>query len=71
MTNPFKGGKERGRGGQSKSGKGRGREKRRERETSGTGGASGTAQGEVELGGRYLAREEADLFPPLYSGGNK
>jgi hypothetical protein len=22
-------------------------------------------------GGRYLEREEADLFPPLYSGGNK
>ena len=65
MTNPFKGGKERGGGGQSKSGKGRGRERRREGET------SESAQDEAAWGGRYLEREEADLFPPLYSGGNK
>ena len=64
-----RGGKERGGGGQRKSGKGRGRERRRERETSGRGDASESAQGEAEWGGRYLAREEADLFPPLLQWG--
>ena len=33
--------------------------------------ASESAQDEAAWGGRYLGREEADLFPPLYSGGNK
>ena len=35
------------------------------------GDASESAQDEAAWGGRYLGREEADLFPPLYSGGNK
>ena len=51
-------------------GKGEGEEERGG-ETSERGDASESAQGEAEWGGRYLAREVPDLFPPLYSGGNK
>ena len=61
--------KERGGAGQRKSGKGKGRERRSEGETSGRGDANESTQGEAEWGGRYLAREEADLFPPLLQWG--
>ena len=63
-------GEGRGRAEQEREGKGEGEEEREGNERE-RGDASESAQDEAAWGGRYLGREEADLFSPLYSGGNK